>query len=103
MTKARACKGASQEWSLGVTFHGFGSVGECEGMNPQTPKWTPTLRIKIPMDFQIFKGRFQESKNSLDWKIPYTIEKILRCKCLKWARMIYLDTWNINYGQKKGR
>jgi hypothetical protein len=33
-TKAKACEGASQEWSLGVTFHAHGSVGECEGMNP---------------------------------------------------------------------
>ncbi len=24
-------------------------------------------------------------------------------KCLKWARMTHLDTWNTNYGQKKGR
>ncbi len=38
ITKVRACKGASQEGSLGVTFHVFGSVGECEGMNLHTPK-----------------------------------------------------------------
>jgi hypothetical protein len=37
-TKARACKGAGQEGSSGVTFHALGSVGECEGMNPHTPK-----------------------------------------------------------------
>jgi hypothetical protein len=30
--KARACKGAGQEWSLGVTFHAPKSVGGCEGM-----------------------------------------------------------------------
>jgi len=38
MTKAKACKGAGQEGSLGVTSHAFGSVGECEGMNTHTPK-----------------------------------------------------------------
>jgi len=38
MTKARACKGASQKGSPGVASHVFGSVGECEGMNPHTPK-----------------------------------------------------------------
>jgi hypothetical protein len=37
-TKARACKGASQEGILRVTSHAPGSVGECEGMNPHTPK-----------------------------------------------------------------
>jgi hypothetical protein len=37
-TKARACKVASQEGSLGVTFHAFGNAKECEGMNPHIPK-----------------------------------------------------------------
>jgi hypothetical protein len=36
--KAKACKGVGQEGSLGVTSHAPGSVGECEGMNPHTPK-----------------------------------------------------------------
>jgi hypothetical protein len=26
-----------------VTFYALGNVGKCEGMNPHTPKWTPTL------------------------------------------------------------
>jgi hypothetical protein len=38
-TKVRACKSASQERSLRVTFHAPGSVRECEGMNSHTPKW----------------------------------------------------------------
>jgi hypothetical protein len=37
-TKARACKGAGQEGGSGVTSHAPRSVGECEGMHPQTPK-----------------------------------------------------------------
>jgi len=37
MTKARACKVASQEGSPGITSHAPGSVGEYEGMNPHTP------------------------------------------------------------------
>jgi hypothetical protein len=37
-TKARACKSASQESNPGITFHAFGSVGACEGVNPHTPK-----------------------------------------------------------------
>jgi len=62
VTKARACKGAGQEGSPWVTSHAPGSVGECEETNPHTPKWTPILGIGIPMDFQIFKEKFQGSK-----------------------------------------
>jgi hypothetical protein len=36
--KARACKGAGQEGSSGVTSHFPKNVGECKGMNPHTPK-----------------------------------------------------------------
>jgi len=38
VTKAMACKGASQEGSPGVTSHAPESVRECKGMNPHTPK-----------------------------------------------------------------
>jgi hypothetical protein len=62
MTKLRAHKGVNQEWSPKVTFHALRSVRECEGMNPHTPKCVRTLGIKVPMDFQIFKRRFQMSK-----------------------------------------
>jgi hypothetical protein len=50
-TKARACKGASQEGSPRITFHALGNLGKCEGMNPHTPKWDPTLKVGVPMDF----------------------------------------------------
>jgi hypothetical protein len=43
MIKARAYKGVVQEWNMWVTFHAPKSVGECEGMNPHIPKWSPTL------------------------------------------------------------
>jgi len=47
-TKVTACKGMSQVWSLGVTFHAPSSpvsARECEGMNPHTPKWAPILGV----------------------------------------------------------
>ncbi len=50
VSKARACKSASQEWIPRLIFHTPGSVGECEGMNPYTPKWAPILGIGVPMD-----------------------------------------------------
>jgi hypothetical protein len=39
----------------------------------------------------------------MDWKIPCTIENLLKLRCLKWACMMHLDIWNTSYGQKKGR
>jgi hypothetical protein len=35
---------------------------ECEGMNPHTPQWIPTLGAGIFMESQVFKGVFQGSK-----------------------------------------
>jgi hypothetical protein len=35
--------------------------------------------------------------------VPYIIEKLLECRCLKWARIAHLDIWNTSYSQKKGR
>jgi hypothetical protein len=62
VTKIRACKGASQKWNPRVTFHVLRSLGKCEGMNPHTPKWAPTLGVVVSMDFRIFKGRLQGSE-----------------------------------------
>jgi len=67
-----------------------------------TPKWAPTLRVRVPMDFWIFRKEFQGKKTSLDWKVPYTIRKLLECRCLKWACTSHLSTWNTSYGWKKG-
>jgi hypothetical protein len=62
VTKVGACKGASQERSLGVTSHAPKSVGECEGMNPHSPKWAPIFGVGVSMDSWIFKGQLHGSK-----------------------------------------
>jgi hypothetical protein len=67
MTKARACKGAGQKGSPGVTSHVPGSVGECEGMSPHIPKWAPTLGVEFLMDSWTFRKQFQGS-NSIGLK-----------------------------------
>jgi hypothetical protein len=54
------------------------------------------------MDSRIFKKRLQGSK-LIGLKVIYIIRKLLKLKCLKWARMTHLDIWNTSYGQKKGR
>jgi hypothetical protein len=33
----------------------------------------------------------------------YINEKLLKRRCLKWARIAHLDIWNASYDQKKGR
>jgi len=49
-TKARGCKVAGQERSPGVRPHVPGSARECEGIDPHTPKGTPTLGVGVPVD-----------------------------------------------------
>jgi hypothetical protein len=91
-TKARAYKGAGQEWIPRVTFHAPKSVGKCEGMNPHTPKWTPkrtpTLGVRA-VDCRIFRRQFKGSK-LIGWKFPYAIVNLLKIRCLKWARVTHL-------------
>jgi len=88
-------------WKPRFTFHAPGSVGECE-------EWTSTLPSELPLWELESQWTPESSKNnckgqnSLDWKFPYIIGKILKLKCLKWACMTHLDISNTSYGQKKG-
>jgi hypothetical protein len=72
-------------------------------------EWTHTLPNGLPLwelkalwSLESSK-RYFKNQNSLDYKIPCTIGKLLKLKCLKWARMTHLSTSNTSYGQKKGR
>jgi hypothetical protein len=63
-------------------------------MNPHTPKWTPTLGVGVPMESRWSPESSKSNckgQNSLDWSVPYTIEKLLKTKCLKWAYMTHLE------------
>jgi hypothetical protein len=42
-----------------------------------------------------------KGQNTSNWRILYTIEKILKCRCPKWACMTHVDICNASYGQKK--
>jgi hypothetical protein len=48
--RQRGLQGCEPRGSSGVTPHAPRSVGKCEGMNPHTPKATPTLGDGVPMD-----------------------------------------------------
>jgi len=54
-----------------VTSHTPGSVGECEGVSPHTPKATPTLGDGVPVDSQNFRKLFEGSKLNGLWKSLY--------------------------------
>jgi hypothetical protein len=78
-------------------------------MQKSVREWTLTLpselsfwELKSQWIPKFLEGNFR-GQNSLDWRFLYIIEKLLECKCLKWAHMTHLDTWNISYGQKKGQ
>jgi len=62
VTKARGCKVMGQKGSLGVIPHAPGSARECEGIDPHTPKGTPTLGVGVSMDSRMFKERLKGSK-----------------------------------------
>jgi len=102
VTKTRAWKGVGRKYSPGVTFT-FPGVWE------SLKEWTYTLPNGLPFRELESQWTSKSSNNdlkgqsSLDWKLPYTIENFLRCRCLKWAHMIHLNTYNTSYGQKKGK
>jgi hypothetical protein len=75
---------------------------DCKGMNPHIPKWTPTLEVGISMHSWIFKNNLK-GQNSLDWRVIYTIENLLKHRCLKWVFMKYLNAYNTSYIEKKDR
>jgi hypothetical protein len=64
-TKARACKGASQEGSPGNTFHAPKSVGKCEGMNPHILSELPLWELESPWTLKFSENDFK-GQNKLD-------------------------------------
>jgi hypothetical protein len=62
MIKARAYKRGRQEGGPEGTSYTPRSAGECEKMNPHTPKATSTWGVGVPMDSQIFREKLQGSK-----------------------------------------
>jgi hypothetical protein len=72
-------------------------------------EWTFTLSNEFPFweleaqwTSKFLKGDYK-GQNSLDSKVFYIFEKLLKRWCLKWARMTHLNIWNTSYDKKKGR
>jgi hypothetical protein len=100
--KAKAYKGAGQEWARESHFM-------LPGMPKSVKEWTLTLPSELPL--WVLKSQwipeFSESnyrdQNSLNWKVFYIIEKLLEHRCLLWVRMTHLGFQDMSYGQKMGR
>jgi len=101
-TKARARKVTGQEGSLGVTSHAPGSAKSVREWTLTLPSELPFWELEPQWIFEFSEGDCR-GQNPLDWKVLYIIKKLLKRKCLKWARMTHLDIWNTSYGQKKGQ
>jgi hypothetical protein len=79
-TKAKGLQGCEPRRSLrvkvrrrnpGITSQTPGSVKKCEGVNPHTPKATPTLGNGVPVHSQNFRERFEGSKINGLWRSLY--------------------------------
>jgi hypothetical protein len=83
--------------------HAPGSARECEGIDLHTlPRELPLWELESRWTLECLESDCK-GWNSMDWGNFFTIGKLLKCRCLKWARMTHLDIWNTSYGQKKGR
>jgi hypothetical protein len=69
--KAKRSPRPKARGSPGVTSHTPGNVRKCEGVNPHTPKATPTLGDEVPVDSRNFRERLQGSNLNGLWRSLY--------------------------------
>jgi hypothetical protein len=74
------CKVVGQEKDSGVTSHALESAKSVRA-------WTLTLPRELPCSSECdCRGQ-----NPSPWKKIYIIEKLLKCRCLKWARIAHFE------------
>jgi len=82
---------------------------ECKKVLESVREWTLTLPRQLPLWKMESWWTPETSKsdcrgqNSMAYGVLYINGKILKRRCLKWARIAHSDIWNTSYGQKKGR
>ncbi len=59
-------------------------------MNTHTPKATPTWEMESWWTLETAERNFR-GQNSMSYDVLYIIEKLLKRKYLKWARIAHLD------------
>jgi hypothetical protein len=101
VTKARAWKGVGQKCNLKITFTLLKVWKTLREWTHTPPSGLPLWEFESLLSPKSSKSDLK-GQNSLNWGLPYTIEKFLRLKCLKWVCMIHLKVYNTSYGWKKG-
>jgi hypothetical protein len=82
---------------------------ECEKVLESVREWTLTLPRQLPlweMESRWTPKTLESDcrgQTLMDYGVLYINGKLLKRRCLKWARIAHLDIWNTSYGQKKGR
>jgi len=106
---AKALQGCRPRGSRGVTSHTPDSVRKCKKVWGSVREWTLTFPRQLPL-WEMESRRTPEisksdrrGQNPMACGVLYIIRKLLELRCLKWARIVHLDIWNISYDQKKGR
>jgi hypothetical protein len=69
--RQKGLQGCGPKGSPGITSGTPGSVGKCEGVNPHTPKATPTLGDGVPVDSRNFRDQFEGSNLNGLWRSLY--------------------------------
>jgi hypothetical protein len=100
VTNARVCKGVGQDWAPESHFMFPGVQKSVREQILTLPSELPFGELDSQWTLKFSEGNFK-GQNSSAWKVPYIIEKLLKRRCLKWARITRLDTWNTSYGQKR--
>jgi hypothetical protein len=101
-TKARACKVVGQKWARESHFLIPGMQKSVRERTLTLPSELPRWELESRWTFKCLESDCK-GQNSMAWRVLHTIRKLLKHRCLKWARISHLDIWNTNYGQKKGR
>jgi hypothetical protein len=89
-TKARGCKVAGQDKDPKVTSHAPKSAKSVREWTVTFPNELQCWELESQMDSWIFRVACR-GQNSFPWIIIYIIEKLLKCRCLKWAYIAHLD------------
>jgi len=81
---------------------------ECKKVWGSMREWTLTLPRQLPLWEMESSWTSETSESncngqtSMSCGVLYIIRKLLKFRCLKWARIAHSDIWNTSYGQKKG-
>jgi hypothetical protein len=80
---------SNQEWTRESHFMLIGVLESVREWTPTLPNELSLWELESQWTFESSEGDYR-GQNSLDWKVLYIIEKLLKPRCLKWACMTHL-------------